>query len=66
MLRLVEFGEHPRKRGKILTPRGGELDNDRPLARLAQDEEPGGTGGEAGGRGRLGVRTTEMVLQVRA
>jgi len=43
---------------------------ERPLALLAQDEEPGCTGGEAGGRGGLGLnhagvlpwRTTSISL----
>jgi hypothetical protein len=38
----------------IVSKRKESLYRSGPLAGLAQDEEPGGSGGEAGGRGRMG------------
>ena len=37
----------------------------RPLARLAQDEEPDGAGGEAGGGGRLGQARSDVTKKTR-
>jgi hypothetical protein len=45
----------------IVSKRKGSMYRSGPLARLAQDEEPGGTGSEARRRGRLELETGHRI-----